>query len=730
MRMQAIIYSVDGSFKNVFWYNMIISILLVIPIVLGMRISVPGLDKHECYLKPGDINIGIFYYIHKHGSTEDLCSDDYYLYPEKRMKDLELYGFAVEQLNKRTDILPNITVGFVALDDCAWDIGALSKAVYFAPLEANDGTRMDAISNMVTNCSEGMQHFPVVGVTGITNSRKAVMVSSFLSVFHIPVLGFYATSDELSDKSRYEYFMRLSPPDRFQVEAMLDFIQVFNWTYISLFYSEGSFGESGARGIEKGAKKKGMCIAVSQMVDFDATESDFDHFVTLLLKNTKARVVVLFLSYDNAKELILAIERRHAVGKFIWIGPDSLSLTELIPAANGTFAIHHMSNSISTDEYADYLFSLTPSTHSENPWMYGLWEEFFDCKWNSQNNNRSCYRYANTPKDISEKPDIASRLSIVLDVFSTFGYGLDMLIKDNCPLAYQDISLLASCIKGNLLLAYLKNVTFDGHTGLVKFDQNGDMLGHYMIKQHRYTPKREEKEVALWDKARGKITVHHENIDWSFFNFENENQNEELIIESVCSKPCKIKEYSVRLELPCCWDCRNCRENEIIVNASHCELCEMGTWPDKVSATVCEDIIPDYLEWSEGISLGLLVLTIFGILSWLATLSMYSLNWHAKLIKASSRELSSIILVGILLAYLGVFAHLLRPIAVSCHLRIHSFNLSVALIYAPLLMKTNRVYRIFNAGKKGQKAGMTGSRIQLIFTGLLFLLQVCFSISY
>ena len=48
-------------------------------------------------------------------------------------------------------------------------------------------------------------------------SRQAVMTANVLSLFQIPNLGIWATSDELSDKSRYEYFLRLVPPDSFQV---------------------------------------------------------------------------------------------------------------------------------------------------------------------------------------------------------------------------------------------------------------------------------------------------------------------------------------------------------------------------------------------------------------------------------------------------------------------------------------------------------------------------------
>ena len=61
------------------------------------------------------------------------------------------------------------------------------------------------------------RQYNVVSVIGLGSSREAVMSSSLLSLFKIPHIATWATSDELSDKTRFEYFMRVLPPDRFQV---------------------------------------------------------------------------------------------------------------------------------------------------------------------------------------------------------------------------------------------------------------------------------------------------------------------------------------------------------------------------------------------------------------------------------------------------------------------------------------------------------------------------------
>ena len=83
------------------------------------------------------------------------------------------------------------------------------------------------------------------------------------------------------------------------------------------------------------------------------------------------------------------------------------------------------------------------------------------------------------------------------------------------------------------------------------------------------------------------------------------------------------------------------------------------------------------------------------------------------------------ILVGIALADLSVVAFILKPSDTSCYLSIYGFAISVAIIYAPMLVKTNRIYRIFTAGKMGNKRPkLISNKFQLFATSVLISVQV------
>ena len=59
----------------------------------------------------------------------------------------------------------------------------------------------------------------------------------------IPQISYASTSTELSDKTRFEYFSRVVPPDYLQAQAMVDVVRVLGWKYVSTVAVEGDYGE-------------------------------------------------------------------------------------------------------------------------------------------------------------------------------------------------------------------------------------------------------------------------------------------------------------------------------------------------------------------------------------------------------------------------------------------------------------------------------------------------------
>jgi metabotropic glutamate receptor 4 len=77
---------------------------------------------------------------------------------------------------------------------------------------------------------------------------------------------------------------------------------------------------------------------------------------------------------------------------------------------------------------------------------------------------------------------------------------------------------------------------------------------------------------------------------------------------------------------------------------------------------------------------------------------------NTPIVRASGRELSYVLLTGIFLIYAITFLMVAEPGAAVCATRRLFLGLGTSLSYSALLTKTNRIYRIFEQGKRSVSA--------------------------
>ncbi len=93
-------------------------------------------------------------------------------------------------------------------------------------------------------------------------------------------------------------------------------------------------------------------------------------------------------------------------------------------------------------------------------------------------------------------------------------------------------------------------------------------------------------------------------------------------------------------------------------------------------------------------------------------------------VRASGRELSYVLLSGIMLCYAVSFLFVLRPTDAVCGVQRTAIGLCFSVVYAALLTKTNRIARIFRNGKKSAgRPGLISPKSQLAICGGLVTVQ-------
>ena len=169
------------------------------------------------------------------------------------LKEFAAMLFAVDRINADQTILPNINLGVQVFDTCEMENIAMDRVLKEFVL----GDSSDHSSS-----SSELQR-PVVGVVGPPTSITAVYIAKALEIFKIPLISYSATSPVLSDKSDYEYFSRTTPSDVFQTQVIAELIEYFNWSYVSVVYTDEAYGRSGNEYFQKEAKKRGELFSAA-----------------------------------------------------------------------------------------------------------------------------------------------------------------------------------------------------------------------------------------------------------------------------------------------------------------------------------------------------------------------------------------------------------------------------------------------------------------------------------
>lgn len=725
------------------------------------RYSLKGLNS-DSYAVVGDVNIGALMSVTAY-PLGFVCSKvirtEMYI-----LQYMEAIAFAVKMINEDRVLLANITLGFVILDYCRTPNNALAQALSFLPMEVVEtkstdcvastpvlnGDSTTALSSNLTSCAEtftGSTAFPgtvsqynVVGVLGPQGSTSTVPVSILYSVAQIPMVSYMATSDELSSQSLHPYFLRVVPPDKHQVVAMLTFITEKGWSYISVIYGDNSYGDRAYYNIRQLSPQFGICIATAHSVDL---KTSFDAVLVDLLKFKNARVVILFTDTDATLKLMAACDKAGVRNHFIWIGSDSISDKVIVrnqywEYLHGAFTFMYYSQRVY--QFEKYFPKLRPGQTS-NPWFDAYWEFQTGCHFTSGNCllQRSIQNF--------EELKIPSSVSLVIDSVFTFAHAIHKLLNDVCPGIVG--SEARACIKGDQLLSYMLNLTFQGFTGKIAFDANGDVLGKYEIRQMSWENETLadkdsdgkgnllEVPIAYFESFSGKITYTDRLIFWKHLNIApyaaslSPRETVELIPESVCSKPCAFGESKIQKELPCCWECRKCRDNERLTNKNtNCSACSKFTWPDpKTNFTTCAQIPWSYTKVSDTFSIIVVCLAVIAIMSQGLTVVTYVYFRDNRVIKAASRELSILQMVAIFVGYVTVILLQTTPTNAVCAVIYFMFCLSFTWLYSPMIVKAVRIYRIFSTStKENRRPRFVSPQSQLVMAGMLIVIQV--SIQY
>ncbi|CAL2029264.1 unnamed protein product [Caenorhabditis brenneri] len=668
----------------------------------------------------GEIQIGALFPIHRQIAGSESCGEIWEQYGIQRS---EIAMLTVKQLNEE---LP-FKLGLSIRDSCWTERIAMEQTIAFL----REGVAQCSCCQ-TPGCNK--KSVPVVAVIGPGKSSSTIAVQNLLQVFRIPQVGYSATTPDLSDKEQFGYFLRVVPSDVFQAQAINRLLHHYNWTYVAVLYSAGNYGEKGFESLERliAHRSSSVCIAYSEKIKTLASDQEYRQVLTRLdSQNSRPQVVVCFCEGASMRQFFKA-QKHLADGKmqmkrFQWIGSDGWAdrndvVEDLEQEAEGSFSIRIHAPKI--PGFRQYYTALHPENNTMNPWFREFWQQKFNCQFavSKEDKNNENIRICSGDENLDEQYKEDPKLSQVINSIRVVALGLKAMYQDRC----RDNSTLCTEMlsrNGTLLYEYLLNVTYsDQFKQPVYFDRNGDPPAWYDILNYIGTKDLDNpyNEVGSF-KSINDYGVEELDMTAKSMFFDKT----EILPESVCSRPCGVGQRQ-RETMACCWICESCLDIQYVNKTTNqCMNCSLGSWPN-ANRTGCEDIIPEVVSWTSFGHILALVLAVTGIITSLATLVVFLRHNSTPVVKSTTRELSYIILSGLVACYAVSFALLATPSTSSCFITRVIPPIAFAVVYSALLTKTNRIARILAGSKKRiltKKPRFLTTFSQVVITWILVAVQ-------
>ncbi|OWK12283.1 hypothetical protein Celaphus_00002889 [Cervus elaphus hippelaphus] len=526
------------------------------------------------------------------------------------------------------------------------------------------------------------------------------MVANVLRLFAIPQISYASTAPELSDSTRYDFFSRVVPPDSYQAQAMVDIVRALGWNYVSTLASEGNYGESGVEAfVQISREAGGVCIAQSIKIPREPKPGEFNKVIKRLMETPNARGIIIFANEDDIRRVLEAARQANLTGHFLWVGSDSWG-AKISPVLNledvAVGAITILPKRASIDGFDQYFMTRSLENNRRNIWFAEFWEENFNCKLTSSgtqsdDSTRKCTGEERIGRDSAYEQE--GKVQFVIDAVYAIAHALHSMHQALCP-GHTGLCPAMEPTDGRTLLQYIRAVRFNGSAGTpVMFNENGDAPGRYDIFQYQATNgsagSGSYQAVGQWAET---LRLDVEALQWSGDARE--------VPESQCSLPCGPGERKKMVKgVPCCWHCEACDGYRFQVDEFTCEACPGHMRPTR-NHTGCRPTPVVRLSWSSPWAAPPLLLAVLGIMATTTVVATFMRHNNTPIVRASGRELSYVLLTGIFLIYAITFLMVAEPGAAVCATRRLFLGLGTSLSYSALLTKTNRIYRIFEQGKR------------------------------
>ncbi|XP_041656756.1 extracellular calcium-sensing receptor-like [Cheilinus undulatus] len=628
----------------------------------------------------------------------------YKYFSSRALRWMQTMTFAIKEINKRNDLLPQLKLGLHIRDSCDDIPVSLRASLLLVNGQPERGSSAD--------CSAVQRTVSSV-IIGDAASGVSMALLRSLGSFHIPLVSYFASCSCLSNQREFSTFMRTMPSDAFQIRALARLVSYFGWTWVGVIGVESDYARFAIELFLQESVQYGVCAAYTHFYPVTLNQQALDELLDIIQIAT-SKVIINFSGESELQAILTEIRRWNITG-LQWIASEAWATATSLWENFGDLMMGTLGFAIRRADVIpglkEHLMSLRPPHIEKSAFLAEFWEELFKCRLNGSVNSHS----HGSDNYFDRLP--CKGTEDLNDVYSPYADVTQLRVSYN---VYKAVYLVAhslhdmsNCIVGQgpflngtcadpknfqpwQLIHYMKRANFSALGEKINFDENGDPIAYYDLLNWQKRPDGSLHlvKVGFFDASLPtghSLVINDSGIQWP-------------ASRSVCSDSCPPGSRIARRkgEPVCCFDCVPCAEGQISnkTDSLECSRCSEDSWPN-TARDLCLPKSIEFLSYHDLMGIVLCVVSVLGACISLSILAIFFAYQDTPLVRANNMELSLLLLMFLAVCFLVSLLFIGEPSDWLCRIRYPAFGISFALCISCLLAKTIVVLMAFRSTLPG-----------------------------
>ncbi|XP_063094199.1 vomeronasal type-2 receptor 26-like isoform X2 [Cavia porcellus] len=647
-----------------------------------------------------------------------------YAHLTKHYQQVLAMVFAVNEINKKLNLLFNMSLGFYIFNVDYIEMKAVESSLSLLSCES------PPVPNY--NCRPEKRD-KLVAVIGGISTGISTQISRVVSLYSVPQISYgpfdHSLKDSVQLQSIYQFPMNTAALYQGLIQLMLH----FGWVWVGFVVPDDIRGDKFLQDMTQEMNNNGLCIAFAERIpEFPADDTiNMQHFFE---RYTTTRVSVAFGDTYSLLRYVYHIYCSSLFGNILVTTLDWDITT--IPFQQGpsyTYFGGGLSFSFHIEEipgFKTFLRSVQPTKYPHDVFIQHVWSILFECLYMNQNGIM-------TFTDCKENGTLETRPLHVWDM-NTSPQSYNVYAAVNViAWALHDLLSIRTEEEPPDNVTYVNSHPWQLHPFLEK-----SQLERSNSKQKISSEKLSTTSLDIFNyqsllngtKAQVKVGEFifqpHKAPHLSFNDklmMWGEHHNEAP--SAICNPSCQIgfRKTAVKGKSSCCFDCIPCPGGEVAnkTDMHQCVKCPENQYPN-MERYQCLPKVMTFLSYDDTLGTALASTAICLSVLTALILGLFIQYRNAPIVRANNRNLSYVLLISLILCFFCSLMFIGRPSPVTCILRQTFFGVVFSIAVSAILTKTFIVLVAFKSIKPGSSIQMwMVTRISNAIVYICSLIQGC-----